>query len=714
MTIIELLKKILREIINFFKAILLLILGFFFKSKKETKTQSNSNQPSTNNKESNITIPGTNETLPDEINSKNDSHDSEDATNSIILELPKDKITKLKINELNKEEIVFTKEYIIELIEKELEHIYKEQKLDVKKAKENDKELKKVIEKFEEKVIPKVQKQIEFYHLNKEDEVKKEVTKIVEVELKEFPILPPVTIEIQKEEPKPIDVKESPSITKIETPNEPLKTISNENKPKEPEKNSAPYSIAYRETRELNIRENETIKVEATPILTVPNTEKIKSSIENRPTTMVPNDIELPKPKVKDVLKNTAAITATVAIKAATEILTPEKKETPSKVDDSEIKELENKLESKPETIESVEEIKKELEEKLEEIEIEKKRQEQQREEQKKQDQEIDQKQEEAKKQEEKTKEKEEKVKDLIRDSEISSITIGIDEVIEESKKETEKEDFFDKDYDRIESQIDKMLEDITNTRLRYGNKLSSKQKSKLEREESKLRDAREFIYIQKSKDIEYEQNQLSDYISESELLGLQNELKKIDAENKEEVNERFLKKMQKLEGMTEEQVKQADKRILFKKLNKASMLLEMGSILAFPFIRNRYFFYFTLGLIVDNHFNFINAFWRRKMNKYEPADLSRIRQGQDALNGALDITFKNIIELDQLEQDAISRYPELANDPRFISQVTNLRIKLNNNYNKLMHKNKVMETYYNKTRRQAKILKKDLKPEQQ
>lgn len=711
MTIIELLRKILREIINFFKAILLLILGFFFKQKKETKTQSNSNQLSTNNKESNITIPGTNETLPDDINSKNDSHDNEDTTNSIILELPKDKITKLKFNELNKEEIIFTKEYIIELIEKELEHIYKEQKLDVKKVKENDKELKKVIEKFEEKVIPKVQKQIEFYHLNKEDEVKKEVTKIVEIELKEFPILPPVTIEIQKEEPKPIEVNEN---TKIETPNEPNQTITIENKPKEPEKNSAPYSIAYRETRDLNIRENETIKIDATPILTVPDTEKIKSSIENRPTTMVPNDIELPKPKVKDVLKNTAAITATVAIKAATEILTPEKKETPSKVDDSEIKELESKLESKPETIESVEKIKKELEEKLEKIEIEKKKQELQHEEQKKQNQETEQKLEEVKKQEEKTKEKEEKVKDLIRDSEISSITIGIDEVIEDSKKETEKEDFFDKDYDRIESQIDKMLEDIANTRLRYGSKLSSKQKSKLEREESKLRDAREFIYTQKSKDIEYEQNQLSDYISESELLGLQNELKRIDDENKEEVNERFLKKMQKLEGMTEEQVKQADKRILFKKLNKASMLLEMGSILAFPFIRNKYFFYFTLGLIVDNHFNFINAFWRRKMNKYEPADLSRIRQGQDALNGALDITFKNIIELDQLEQDAISRYPELANDPRFISQVTNLRIKLNNNYNKLMHKNKVMETYYNKTRRQAKILKKDLKPEQQ
>lgn len=44
------------------------------------------------------------------------------------------------------------------------------------------------------------------------------------------------------------------------------------------------------------------------------------------------------------------------------------------------------------------------------------------------------------------------------------------------------------------------MLDDITNTRLRYGNKLSSKQKSKLDREEAKLRDAKEYISSKKMK----------------------------------------------------------------------------------------------------------------------------------------------------------------------------------------------------------------------
>lgn len=180
-----------------------------------------------------------------------------------------------------------------------------------------------------------------------------------------------------------------------------------------------------------------------------------------------------------------------------------------------------------------------------------------------------------------------------------------------------------------------------------------------------------------------------------------------MNIEFKETVSEDLLRKMDKLENMTREQVANADKRILMKRLNKASLLLEMTSIIAFPFVRNKYFFYFTIGLIIDNHFNFINAFWRRKVNRYEPADLSQIKKGQDALNGALDITYKNIVELDYLEQEALSRYPELAYDQSFINKVTNLRIKLNNQYNKLMKKNKVMEKYYLKTKHQKKILKK-------
>ena len=126
-------------------------------------------------------------------------------------------------------------------------------------------------------------------------------------------------------------------------------------------------------------------------------------------------------------------------------------------------------------------------------------------------------------------------------------------------------------------------------------------------------------------------------------------------------------------------------------------------------FIIYKYFFYFTIGLVIDNHFNFINAFFNRKYNRYVPADLEQIKQGQDALNSALDITYKNIVELEYLEQRALGKYPELAYDPQFINQVTRLKTNLNKKYNNLMKRNKILEKYRLKTKKHQKILKPEL-----
>lgn len=701
--------KLIHGLINFFKIILTMILGFFLRPFKNNKQVDNNNDTdSTENGSSKFIniIPTDQSSLPDTKNIKEDNHDG--TTDNIILDLPKSKLEDIKKNALTSNEIIYTKELITALIEKEIEHVYKDQKLEIKKV---NKELEEKIKKFEEKVIPKVEKQIEFYHLKKLDDVKKEVEVIVKDELKEFPILTPVvkTNEEQK------DLSDN---TLQVSPIDPVLDL-----PKPKVKSS--YSLAFVKERELNLKDDYVPKVDSNAIASTNKDNDIKNTLSERKTSMVKNGIPANPSPVTDTLKNVAAVSATLGIKAIEEIVTPTKEPTPveqqlqepapppeilqtTQLDetDKELHELYEKLQD-PTSIEEIQLAEKQIEdhkEKLEELKNEQNKLESPllNEEEKEQ----------VQKQKEEIEKKEEKIEYLVRDSEISVITIGVDDAISDSKHEIEKEDFFDKDYERIELQINKMLNDITNTRLRYGSKLSAKQKSKLERDENKLRDAKEHIESQKQQDIANEQKELSDYISYDEINGLDEELKRIDEENKKEVNQEFLTRMDNLEKMTREQVANVDKRLLFKKLNKASMLLEMGSILAFPFIRNRYFFYFTIGLIIDNHFNFLNAFWNRRMNKYEPADLSRIKQGQDALNGALDITYQNILELDVIEQNALARYPELANDPRFINQITNLRIKLNNNYNKLMHKNKIMETYYGKTKRHKKALKKELTPE--
>lgn len=699
--------KLIHGLINFFKIILTMILGFFLRPFKNNKQVDNNNDTdSTENGSSKFIniIPTDQSSLPDTKNIKEDNHDG--TTDNIILDLPKSKLEDIKKNALTSNEIIYTKELITALIEEKLEHLYKDQKLEIKKV---NKELEEKIKKFEEKVIPKVEKQIEFYHLKKLDDVKKEVEVIVKDELKEFPILTPVvkTNEEQK------DLSDN---TLQVSPIEPVLDL-----PKPKVKSS--YSLAFVKERELNLKDDYVPKVDSNAIASTSKDNDIKNTLSERKTSMVKNGIPANPSPVTDTLKNVAAVSATLGIKAIEEIVTPSKEPTPVEQQlqepapppeilqttqlnetDKELHELYEKLQD-PTSIEEIQSIEKEIEsqqDKLEEL----------KNEQDKLNEPLlsEEQKEQAQKQKEEIEKKEEKIDYLVRDSEISVITIGVDDAINDSKYEVQKEDFFDKDYERIELQINKMLNDITNTRLRYGSKLSAKQKNKLEQEENKLLTAKEHIASKKRQDIANEVQELDNYITNDEMNGLNEELKRIDDENKKEVNREFITRMDDLEKMTKEQVANVDKRLLFKKLNKASMLLEMGSILAFPFIRNRYFFYFTIGLIIDNHFNFLNAFWNRRMNKYEPADLSKIQKGRDALNGALDITYQNLVELDIIEQDALSRYPELANDPRFINQVTNLRIKLNNNYNKLMHRNKVMEHYYSKTKKHQKILKKELK----
>ncbi len=673
-------QKIIDFLKNLFKIIILFILSIFrslFGSNKKNQTNykytNSNNENKINNKQSNESNTST---LPEEPNTLNNLHNNEnneESTNSsdLILELPKNELNSLNNNLQNKDTILYTYELLQLYIEEELEHTYKDDNFKVKDA---SKEIKEKIKELEEKVIPKILKKIEYNKLNTDKEIKKEVEEVVKEEMKEKPLFP------KKEEVK---VKIS-SPTKDEI-----------------------YFVAKPKHKKLNIPEKKTNKVnKEEKIVSIPNTNEITEKLENTPVMMVKNIDNIPKPSVKDNLKNAAIATTIIAADITREVLghtkdkttkvneeldmniNSPKVEVPQEIELPAVKELKTDIENDTKSIEELTEIQNKLQQKINEI-----------------------KKEETKK--EVSEKKEEIVKDLIKDTEIAAITLTSDSLIEDSKEELKKEEFEDKDYDRIERQIDKMLEDITNTYLRYEDKMTSKQKSKLKAEENKLRTTRDQIRSQKNKDIITEQNYLNEPISYSELDGLQSELKKIDTENKSQVSEDLFRRMETLDGMTKENVANVDKRIMLKHFNKASILLEMTSLLALPFIRNKFFFAFTAGLIIDNHFNFINAFFKRKINKYEPADLSNIKKGQDALNGALDITYKNLVELDYLEQQALARYPELANDQDFIREVTRLRINLNNKYNKLMKKNKSMEKYYMKSKYQQKVLKKDLKPEQ-
>ncbi len=677
------LKKLITKILTFLKGIILAILyvikEIFSPSKKKVEQKKDIQKNVEKQKEIKRVTEDNITTLPDEDNIKTNPHNDnitstennndENTTNEVILELPQEKLYKIynKDNELK----YLTINSMLDLIVKEeLEDIYKIEKFKFKEA--TDEQLKQV-EEIKERILPIIIIEIKQETLRDSNTIRKEVRKALEDDLIEHPLFPP-----RKEET--IDSKEH--------------TAEKETT----KKDDNIYSLAIPIKRDIKLKEEKVPEVKNTePIVIVPELEPLEEKLENTNVAMVKTVDEIPNPTVTDTIKEAAMTGAIATAGIITELATPPKSdnETEKQKDEQPIEEIKTqevttptieqiKEEIKTEeatTKEELEELRQKIEEKIEEI-----------------------------KQEEKEQVKKEVEKELIKEATVVAIADTAEDIIYESKKEIDKEEFDDKDYDRIERQVDKMLEDISNTFLKYEDKMTDRQKKKLRTEEEKLRETKDIIAYRKEKDIEFEIGLLTDPIRESEIQGVKQELDSINQENEKEVSNNFLEKMDKLEGMTKEQVANIDKKMMFKRFNKINLLLEMTSLLALPFVRNRYFFYFTIGLIVDNHFNFINSFLGRKLDKYEPADLEQIKQGQDALNGALDITFKNIVELDYLETQALTKYPELAKDPHFISQVTNIRTQLNKKYNKLMKKNKTMEKYYHKTKHQTKILKKNKK----
>lgn len=728
-------ETLFKKICNFFLHVFLAIISFFKKlfgsSEKSTNNKVNVQENKIIKKKEENVIDPIPTTLPDTANVNANNHSSEDNANindDIILKLTNEGIKKIK-----KKEIIvttFTDDEIDELINECLEEEYQEEGL---KLKEANKVLKEKIKEFKEEIVYTIKENVVKKQITAKDNLKQEIKEIIKEEIKVKPIMPKIQ-----------DLKEQGLV----------------------EKQNHIYFLATPLKKVLQIKEEEKVVAKANVLVTIPDKDILKQKLNEKPYFMVQNEKEVPKESVKEDLKNAAIMGGMIGAKAVLDLVTPLPKEEKdeAKVTDDEvieaaipevakedvqgikediIKEEEKKAEQrlaldedKPPVVNSENVLEaeillpklKELEEQLEEIHsktikekagIPSENQEEVKE--KKPDVEVMEKEAlEDKdsinkdelttplvedKEEKKTEKKDLRIEDKI-NNDILKISLVTASLISSSKEEAEKKELEDKDYDKKEEQINKMLDDIELTLLKYDGKMSEKQKSKLKQEQERLRDTKDHLATKKQEDINREAYLLDETIKEVELNGLQNELKRLHVENQIEMNESLLGRINGLENLTQEQIANIDKKMLMKRLNKVSALMEMSSILALPFVRNKYFFYFTIGLIIDNHFNFINAFFKRRINRYKPADLEQIKQGEDALNSALNMTYKNQIQLEYVVNEALTRYPELANEPLFTNKVNNLRMQLEHSYQKMMNKKNIMEKYHRKTKSQIKVLK--------
>ena len=676
----SIIKKIYYAIINFFKIIITffikIITSIFDIKPKETKKNNTiklENDLIIQNKEPNST--NTTSTLPDTnpIKTNPDINPETDSSTEIEAAFVLKKPINNKTNTINTniKRIPWTEEQLDLMFNKILEEEYD---IEVKYTKYT---LKDKIEKLKIKLQPKIESKILYYEADRELKLHDVMKKVIMDELKEKPIK---ELEVFKKKP----LKEK-NILKDEI-----------------------YIIATPSKEEIKLPEEKQV-IKKEPIITIPKEEKnnIKNEMQDKPFIVVPVIEEIPNINLKDEITNT--------IKTSTTIIANEIIDTIDTITKP-IKE-DNTL---PEEIPNIQqEIKEQIEEKEPEIDlkpllidlkptgeipniqelIEKK------------EESI---KEEIKPKEELIKEKEPTPKKEPVKEEIKVVPIiNLNPIIKEEKSiekdlqyEIEKEEFEDKEYDSIEERIDNLLNQLELFLVKNEKVLTTRQKNKIYNEQERLRGIKNNLNNHKEQDITNEAIALEEEITKEEFTGLKKELQKMKIEHQLDLQDNLLTKLEDLDNITKEQADEIEKRLIKQKLKKALRAVEIPALLSLPFIKNKYFRYFTAGLFITNHFNFLHGILRHQTTNITLPDISSIRQGKDALNNAINLNYENIEYLNHLEREAINKHPQLANDNEYILYINNIRNNLNKNYNKLIKKQQSIEKHLSKINQNSKKLK--------
>lgn len=294
----------------------------------------------------------------------------------------------------------------------------------------------------------------------------------------------------------------------------------------------------------------------------------------------------------------------------------------------------------------------------------------------------------------------------VIKPIDLPNVDISEDSIERKVRDESYKEDIEDRDYDSLEHKVDEALEKIEMFIIANESKLSKQQLEQLQIEKEKLLITKEKINKQRELDIEVERKDLENNIKRTELDGLQDELRRMHIEDQLHMNQLMISKLDDLNYMAEANAREIEKKLLKIKLRDACRALSFPSLLALPFIRNKYFFFFTTSLFVSRSLGFIGNIFRRHTPDYQEEQLDNLVSGKDALNGALNTMRENIDYLNVLEEQAMQRYPELARDHEYLSYLNSLKHKLNANYNRLTRRQNTIDRLIYKTKKNIKVLK--------
>jgi len=191
--------------------------------------------------------------------------------------------------------------------------------------------------------------------------------------------------------------------------------------------------------------------------------------------------------------------------------------------------------------------------------------------------------------------------------------------------EELKKEELEDKNYDLLENLIQDLLEKIAKLKLKN---LTPTAKEKLNLRERKIIELKNNLNLQKQKDISIEESILDEAILNDDLNALELELQKLHIDDKLNLQEYMLNSIEELDTINQDKAKSIEIELLKLRLNKTLHALEIPSLLALPFIHNKYFLYFTCGLLANRHLKLFDSILKRKTLEDELEDLSHIKSG--------------------------------------------------------------------------------------
>ena len=288
---------------------------------------------------------------------------------------------------------------------------------------------------------------------------------------------------------------------------------------------------------------------------------------------------------------------------------------------------------------------------------------------------------------------------------------------IKELKELLEKEELNIEDYDYIEENINDLRNDLDIYKIL--NKLDNQELNIINEYLNNVQNLKESLEYTKKEDYKKEENIQKETLKQEEINRVNFLLQEVYTEHKKELSTFSLNSIDDLSNKTEEEIRLIEKELLKIKLKKAAKVLEPSFLISIPFIKNKYFLYFTAGIFLHNHLGIINCLYDRKDASFKSVNISPLMKASEALKNSISLTEDNLIKVKEIKDKYIERYPDLKYDEDFNKSINKMESKLKTNYTKYVNKEnrlkriKKRSTKINKNIKR-KILVKDLKKKEE